>query len=58
MLVVFESFAVLRQIEVGIAELTVDGAQCLQIIGADVDSRLEELYSGATISHLAQSFPL
>ena len=58
MLVVFEGFAVLRQIEVRVAELTVDGAQCLEIVRTDADGRLKELYPGATVSDLAQSLPL
>ena len=58
MLVVFESFAVLRQIEVRIAELTVDGAESLEIVRTDADGRLKELYPGATVSDLAQPLTL
>ena len=58
MLVVFEGFSVLRQIEVRIPKLTVDGAQCLEIVRTDADGRLEELYPGATVTNLAQSLSL
>ena len=58
MLVVFEGFAVLRQIEVRVAELTVDGAQCLEIVRTDTDRRLKVLYSGTTVADLAQPLPL
>ena len=54
MFMVFQGLAELLQVEVGVAQLAVDGAQGLQVVRARVDRRLKELHTCATVACLTQ----
>ena len=51
-----EGLAVLLQVEVGVADLTVDGAQSLQLRRTYLYGGLEELDSRATVARLTEAF--
>ncbi len=58
MVVELQSFAVVMQVKVCIAQLTVDGTQNLQVFCANLHGGLEERDTGAVILHLTETLPL
>lgn len=58
MFVVLHSHIVVSEIEVGVSELAVDGAEGAQVVGAGLDGGLEEGHAGAAVSSLAQPLAL
>lgn len=58
MVVELQSFAVVMQVKVCIAQLTVDGTQNLQVFCANLHGGLEERNAGAVILHLTETLPL
>lgn len=55
MSVVFQGFAVFLEVEVGIAQLAVDGTEGLQVFCSDLDGSLEESCSTFKVPGLAQA---
>lgn len=55
MSVVFQGFAVFLEVEVGIAQLAVDGTEGLQVFCSDLDGSLEESCSAFKVAGLAQT---
>lgn len=53
-----QSFAVVLQVKEGIAQLTIDGTQNLQVFCANLHGRLEERNTTPVIPHFTQAFPL
>lgn len=56
--VVLQSFGVLLEVKVGIAQLAVDGAQDLEVLRSHLDGRLKEGHAGPIVSRLAQALAL
>ncbi len=52
---VFQRLVVVVQVEVGIAQLTVDSAQNLQVFCAQLDGRLKKGDTRTVISHFTQT---
>lgn len=55
MVVVFQRLSVVVQVEVGISQLAVDGTEDLEVLGTDLDGRLEKGDASIVVSHLAKS---
>lgn len=55
--VVLQGFAVLLEVEVGVAQLAVDGAERLQVFRAHLDGGLKERCPSFEVPGFAQSLP-
>lgn len=55
---VLQGFVVLLQVEVGVPQLAVDGAEDLQVFRPHLDGRLEEGDAGAVLARLAEPLAL
>lgn len=55
--VVLQGFSILLEVEVGIAQLAVDGAEGLQVFRTDLDGRLKKRRPAFEVAGLAQTFP-
>lgn len=58
MAVELERLGVVLQVEVGVAQLAVDGAEDLQVLRPDLDGGLEEGDASTVITRLAQTLSL
>lgn len=53
---VLHRFRVVTQVEVGIAELAVDGTECSKVVRAGLDGGLKEGHTRPTVAGFAQPF--
>lgn len=55
---VFQGFIILLQVEVGVSQLAVDGAEDLEVLCSNLDGRLEEGHTCPVVTSLTETLAL